>query len=97
AALQRDQALAPATHDGNRPAGPSGIRQSIGSRPAATRASLARENGRLPKNPLDADSGDGWGDSITVCRLVSISAFFLRADAPHRMNTTRSGLAFTAF
>ena len=29
-------------------------------------------------------------------RLVSMRAFFLRADAPHRMNTTRSGLALTA-
>ena len=29
-------------------------------------------------------------------RLVSMRPFFLRADAPHRMNTTRSGLALTA-
>ena len=59
-------------------------------------AALARENGRLPKKPLWADSGDGWADSITTWRVVSMSAFFLRADAPHRMNTTRSGLALTA-
>ena len=70
--------------------------QSIGSRPAAISASLARENGRLPKNPLRADSGDGWADSMTTWRDVSMSAFFLRADAPQRMNTTRSGLRFTA-
>src|SRR4029450_10940699 len=58
---------------------------------------LARENGRLPKNPLDADRGDGWGDSMTAWRLLSMRAFFLRAAAPHRMNTTRSGLPFTTF
>ena len=34
-------------------------RQSIGSRPAAINSALARENGREPKNPLCADSGDG--------------------------------------
>ena len=33
---------------------------------------------------------------MMVWRPVSTSAFFLRADAPHRMNTTRSGLAATA-
>ena len=56
---------------------------------------FVRENGRLPKNPLDADSGDGCGDSMTTWRLVSMSAFFFRADAPHRMNTTRSCFVFT--
>ena len=35
-----------------------GMRQSTGSRPAATSASLAREKGLLPKKPLPADSGD---------------------------------------
>ena len=54
------------------------------------------ENGRLPKNPLCADSGDGWADSMITWRLVSTRPRFLRADAPHRMNTTRSGLALTA-
>src|SRR5207237_2249329 len=62
----------------------AGMLQSIGSRPAAISASLARENGRLPKNPLRADSGDGWADSMTTWRDVSMSAFFLRADAPQR-------------
>lgn len=33
--------------------------QSMGSRPAATRAALAWEKGLLPKNPLWADKGDG--------------------------------------
>src|SRR5207302_11254028 len=60
----------------------AGIVQSTGSRPAAMSASLAREKGRLPKNPLRADSGEGWADSMITCRSVSISAFFLRADAP---------------
>ena len=70
--------------------------QSTGSRPASTRAAFARENGRLPKNPLWADRGEGWADSMTTWRVVSMRARFLRADAPHRMNTTRSGFAFTA-
>ena len=52
----------------------SGMRQSMGSRPASTRAALARENGRLPKKPLAADSGDGCADSMTTWRVVSISA-----------------------
>ena len=63
-------------------------RQSIGSRPAAARAALARENGSEPKKPLCADSGDGWADSMIVWRAVSMSACFLRAWLPHRMNTT---------
>ncbi len=71
------------------------MHQSIGSRPAATSASLARLNGLVPKKPLWADSGDGWGDSITVWRVVSMSDLFRRADAPQRTNTTRSGLALT--
>ena len=49
--------------------------------PASTSAALARLNGRLPKKPLCADSGDGWADSMIVWRVVSISGFFLRADA----------------
>ena len=38
----------------------------------------------------------GCADSITTWRSRSMSAFFLRANAPHRMNTTRSCFAFTA-
>ena len=67
----------------------------MGSRPASTSAALVRLNGLLPKKPLWALSGDGCADSITVWRLRSINAFFLRAWAPHRMNTTRCGLALT--
>ena len=47
----------------------SGMRQSTGSRPAATSAALVRENGRLPKKPLRADSGDGCADSMMTWRL----------------------------
>ena len=50
-------------------------------------AVFARENGREPKNPWRADSGDGCADSMTLCREVSISDFFLRDDAPHKMKT----------
>jgi hypothetical protein len=56
-----------------------GRHHSMGGRPASARAALAREKGREPKKPLWADSGDGWADSMTVWRLVSMSAFFLRA------------------
>ncbi len=48
--------------DHDHPDGRSDVRQSrqsMGSRPAATSAALARENGLEPKNPLCADSGDG--------------------------------------
>src|SRR5919202_1207985 len=89
-ARQAGQAGAPT--GGRSAAVRAGIDQSTGSRPAATRAALARENGRLPKNPLRADSGDGWADSMITWRDASIRAFFLRAEAPHRMNTTRSSL-----
>ena len=63
-------------------------RQSIGSSPAAVSAALVRENGREPKNPLWADRGDGWADSMTTWRDVSMSAFLRRAWLPQRMNTT---------
>jgi hypothetical protein len=33
---------------------------------------------------------------MITCRLVSTKPRFFRAEAPHRMNTTRSGLALTA-
>ena len=38
----------------------AGRRQSIGSPPWRTSSSLARLNGREPKKPERADSGDGW-------------------------------------
>src|SRR5262249_37486614 len=36
--------------------------QSIGSLPSSLRIALAREKGRLPKNPLFAESGEGCED-----------------------------------
>jgi hypothetical protein len=72
-----------------------GKHQSIGSRPSASSAAFAREKGRLPKKPRWADRGEGWGDSIIACRLVSINAFFWRAEDPQRMKTTRSLFPFT--
>ena len=39
--------------------------QLMGVAPWAFRASFARLKGRLPKNPLRADNGDGWGLAIT--------------------------------
>ena len=33
------------------------------------RAAFVRLNGREPKKPLWADSGDGWADSTIVCRV----------------------------
>src|SRR3546814_13823188 len=71
------------------------MHQSIGSRPASPSAVFARLNGRVPKNPLWADSGDGWGDSMTTCLVVSIWGAFRRADAPQSMKTTRPNLAQT--
>ena len=42
-------------------------------------ADLARVFPLKKGEPLRAESGDGWADSITTWRLVSISAVFLRA------------------
>jgi hypothetical protein len=53
--------------------------QSIGGWPWAISASFVRLNGLVPKKPLWADSGDGCGDSMIVCRERSIKDFFLRA------------------
>ena len=48
---------------------PPGSSRSASGRGRSS-ASLARLNGRLPKNPLWADSGDGCADSMIVCRDV---------------------------
>jgi len=42
-------------------------------------AALIRENGRLPKNPFRADSGEGCADLMIVCRVASISGSFFCA------------------
>ena len=67
----------------------------MGARPASTKAVLVRENGRDTKKPLWADKGDGWADAMMTWRLVSIMGAFLRAWPPHKINTTRCGLALT--
>ena len=54
----------------------------MGGRPAATSAALVRLNGLLPKKPLWALSGDGWADSITVCRDRSIKRLLLAGMRP---------------
>lgn len=55
----------------------SGSCQSIAGWPAARSAALMRENGRVPKKPLRAESGEGCADSMITWRLASISALFL--------------------
>ena len=40
----------------------SGICQSISGLPAAASAALILEKGRLPKNPFEAESGEGCAD-----------------------------------
>jgi len=70
--------------------------QSISGLPASRKAALILEKGRLPKNPLAADSGEGCADWMIAWRVVLISGTFLRAYAPHNTNTTRSDLSFTA-
>lgn len=52
-----------------------GQTQSIAPSPISRKYPFARENGLLPKNPLCAENGDGWGDVMTRCLVVSISAF----------------------
>ncbi len=42
---------------------PYGRRQSTGAAPNVPSNSLVRENGRDPKNPREADNGEGWADS----------------------------------
>src|SRR5699024_12265930 len=52
-------------------------------------ASLVRENGCEPKNPREADSGDGCGEAMTsVWSPVLSSGCSFRAWAPQRMDTS---------
>ena len=49
--------------------------------PGTPRSSSQRftlEKGRLPKNPRDAESGEGWGDESTRCleRLMNAPFFW---------------------
>src|SRR5690606_40283761 len=45
--------------------------QSIGFCPSASSSALILENGRLPKNPLFADSGEGCGAVMIAWRVRS--------------------------
>ena len=48
---------------------------------------LALEKGLLPKKPLWADNGDGWGDSIIIWLEESIRFILDLAWEPHKKNT----------
>src|SRR5690606_15514877 len=60
--------------------------QSMGSAPRRRRWSLARLNGREPKNPEWADSGDGWADSMQGMPWSRPTR--VRASRPQRMATS---------
>lgn len=62
-----------------------GSRQSIGSAPISCSNSLVRLNGRDPKNPRLADSGDGCADSILA--VPSSHGLRVAASRPHRIAT----------
>ena len=57
------------------------------------RISLALENGRLPKKPRWAESGEGWGAVKTWCRL-SINERFFSAGFPHKTKIRFEGCSF---
>ena len=60
--------------------------QSTGSAPAATSSSLARLNGREPKNPLLADSGLGCAEAMIG--VSPSSGRSVPASRPHRIATS---------
>ncbi len=75
-----------------------GSDQSIGSCPSRSSAALARLNGREPKKPPAAASGDGWTEAIVGCRPGSPLARSW-ACRPQRIQThgsSRSASARTA-
>src|ERR1700761_312767 len=61
--------------------------QSIGSASIFASSSLARLNGRDPKNPRDADSGDGCGDSMATQLPSASMGLSVDASRPHRIAT----------
>ena len=71
------------------------ICQSIGSLLTEIKKLLILENGLLPKNPLDADSGLGWTEVRIKCLLLVINSFFFIALFPHNKNTTGSSFSLT--
>ena len=70
AAVRREWLRCPECHEQECP---QGSRQSIGSAPFCCSSSFARLNGRDPKNPRDADKGDGCGDSMVAQSPSAIS------------------------
>ena len=44
----------------------------------------------LPRKPLYAENGEGWGDSKTKCFDLLISDPFFEADLPHNIKTNLS-------
>ncbi|KDQ01029.1 hypothetical protein EN35_26030 [Rhodococcus qingshengii] len=59
--------------------------QSTGSAPSPVKSSFARLNGREPKNPREAESGDGCADSM-IGVSPSIGAR-VAASRPHKIAT----------
>lgn len=70
-----------------------GFYQEIDFFPHFSSCSLHLLKHLLPKNPLWADSGDGWADSSIRCLLVSMSGFLLRASLPQSIKTKWSEFA----
>lgn len=64
--------------------------QNIGDFPWLSRYIFALENGFDPKNPLWAEKGDGWGEVIIWCFVLSMSNFFDIAKLPQRIKTIPS-------
>ena len=54
--------------------GPWPSRQSIGAIPRSVRNAFTRENGREPKKPAWADSGEGWAERSTRWSVLSIAS-----------------------
>ena len=58
----------------------------MGSSPLASRYRLVWLKGRLPKKPLDAENGLGWGASKIRCLGLCSMDFFILAGRPQRIN-----------
>ena len=63
--------------------------QSISGFQILFKISFVLEKGLLPKNPLWAEKGEGWADSMMKCFLVSISIFLLLAKLHQRIKITQ--------
>ena len=69
----------------------------MGCLPCASRYAFVFEKCLHPKNPLNAERGEGWGDCKIRCLLSSISGALLRAFPPHKINTAFSVLSEISF